>query len=305
MCTSLAFKTNDFYFGRNMDLDYHFGEGITVTPRGYELTLRHEMPRRVKYAIVGMATVQDGYPLYAEGANERGLCISALSFEGNAHYGEVKVGRINLASFEIIPFILSSCESIEEARSYLKNIQITSTPFSEQIAPSPLHWHIADRNGSIVLESTSDGIKIYDNPYGALTNNPTFDFHLKNLSLYSHLKPEQPSDTAPSLGLSLLGLPGDFSSPSRLIRLVTLKRLVKCENDEKSSLATLFRLMLSVAPMRGTTLTKKGREHYTTYTCIINATRGIYYYTTPMSLEIKSLNLKDYAQNKSLFFLPL
>ena len=126
MCTSLAFKTNDFYFCRNMDLDYRFGEKVVVMPRGYKLTLKHEIPRNTKYAIIGMATVHNGYPLYADGANERGLCVSALSFEGEGKYNDIMPGRLNLTSYEVIPYILSSCASVDEACRHLKNVQITN-----------------------------------------------------------------------------------------------------------------------------------------------------------------------------------
>ena len=300
MCTSLTFKTEDFYFGRNMDLDYHFGECVVVTPRNYNLNYKHQKAEKTKYAIIGMATVQDNFPLYAEGINEKGLCISALNFDKNAHYGNEISGKINLAPYEIIPYILSRCESVEKAREILENLQITSTPFNEKIGVSPLHWHIADKDHSITLESTKKGIEIYDNPTGVLTNNPPFDFHLKNLLLYNHLTPKIPHENDISLGSSLYGLPGDFSSPSRFVKLSILKNLVACDKDEKSSVATLFRLMLSVAPLKGTTLTKEGTEHYTTYTSVTNATKGIYYYTTGMSLEIKSLCLKDHLFDATL-----
>lgn len=304
MCTSLAFKTNDFYFGRNMDLDYHFGERVVVTPRDYKLPLKHHSQIYVKHAMIGMATVQNEYPLYAEGVNEKGLCISALNFEGNAYYGKPITDKLSLASYEIIPYILATCATADEAEKVLKAVQITDTPFSDDIGVSPLHWHIADKTRSIVLESTKEGIKIHENPVGVLTNNPPFDFHLKTLSLYNHLKPKPPADGDTSLGLSMLGLPGDFSSPSRFIRLSILSRITKCNGDEKESLATLLRLMLCVSPLKGTTLTKDEKDHYTTYTCLINATKGIYYWTSSMSLEINSVNLKNHLFDKSLFVTP-
>ena len=301
MCTSLAFKTNDFYFCRNMDLDYHFGERVVITPRGYTLPLKHQSPIQVKHAIIGMATVASSYPLYAEGVNEKGLCISALSFEGNAQYTDAVDGKINLAPYEIIPYILAQCESVLEAKGLLDRLQITSTPFSEKIGTSPLHWHIADAEQSITLESTSDGVKIYENPIGALTNNPPFDFHLKNIAKYSHLAPTPPKEGDISLGLSMLGLPGDFSSPSRLVRLAILSKFVSRPSTEEESVKMAYNLMLSVAPLKGVALTKNGREHYTIYTCIINATKGVYYYTTPEMIGMRALSLHAHASDKTLF----
>lgn len=305
MCTSLTFQTEDFYFGRNMDLDYHFGEGVVVTPRNYNLNYKHQKAEKTKYAIIGMATIQDGFPLYAEGINEKGLCISALNFEGNACYGKPEPNAINLAPYEIIPYILSKCDNVENALKILKNLQITSTPFNEKIGVSALHWHIADKKCSITIESTKNGLQIYDNSTGVLTNNPPFDFHLKNLLLYNHLTPKIPHEKDISLGASLYGLPGDFSSPSRFVKLSILKRFVKCESDEKSSIAMLLRLMLSVSPLKGTTLTKEGKEHYTTYTCIANATKGIYHYLSGTSCELKSVSLHQHANDEFFFNEPL
>ena len=80
MCTSIALTTGDFYFGRNLDLEYSFGEQVAVTPRQYPIVFRKAGECRRHYAMIGMATVVDGYPLYAEAANEKGLCIAGLNF---------------------------------------------------------------------------------------------------------------------------------------------------------------------------------------------------------------------------------
>lgn len=300
MCTSLAFKANDFYFCRNMDLDYHFGERVVITPRNYPLTFKHEKTIDTHYAIIGMACVHDDYPLYAEGANEKGLCISALNFPQNAHYEPSPThGALNLAPYEIIPYILATCATVSEAENKLRSLEIINTPFSDTVGTSELHWHIADKEKSIALEATERGVRIYQNPAGILTNNPPFEFHLLNLKQYSHLNPNMPPKTDFSMGTGAVGLPGDFSSISRFVKLDFLKKHTALPQDENSSIATAFRLMYSVAPIKGCVLTKDGKEHYTTYTCVINATKGIYYFTTSQSLEIASVKLTEKASNLS------
>lgn len=116
MCTSMAFVSGDFYFGRNMDLEGSFGEKVVITPRNFPLPLRHGKTLSTHYAMIGMANVVSGYPLYAEGANEKGLCITGLSFSGNAFYpDEAEPSRLPIATFELIPWLLGTCATTAEA----------------------------------------------------------------------------------------------------------------------------------------------------------------------------------------------
>ena len=78
MCTCIDLKTKDYYFGRNLDLEYRFNEKVVITPRGYGFKLKNGDIINTKYAIIGMATVSDDYPLYAEASNEKGLSIAGL-----------------------------------------------------------------------------------------------------------------------------------------------------------------------------------------------------------------------------------
>ena len=86
MCTAISYKTKDHYFGRNLDLEYSYVESVTVTPRNYPFHFRKERDFPKHYAMIGMAYVQDDYPLYYDATNEKGLSIAALNFPQNAHY---------------------------------------------------------------------------------------------------------------------------------------------------------------------------------------------------------------------------
>ena len=105
-----------------------------------------------KYAIIGMSTVVEGYPLYAEASNEKGLCMAGLYFPENSVYNEIKKGCINIASFELIPWILGNFSSVSELENVLINLNITNRCFSENLPATQLHWMISDINESIVLE---------------------------------------------------------------------------------------------------------------------------------------------------------
>lgn len=182
MCTAVTYEGMNFYFGRNLDLDVSFNEKVTITPRQFEFRFRNEAAIKSHWAMIGMAAVIDNYPLYYDAMNEKGLCMAGLNFPGNACYLSRKEGMENIAPFEFIPFILGNCSSVEEAVAVLKNTILINEPFNDFLPLAPLHWIISDQKRSIVVEPMSHGLKIFDNPVGVLTNNPTFDYHLTNLN---------------------------------------------------------------------------------------------------------------------------
>ena len=184
MCTCLALKNNDTYFGRNLDLDSNFGQMIVVTPRNFPLGFKKMKTLKSHYAMIGMAAIIDGYPMYADATNEYGLSIAGLQFEGYAKYHKHDPKKTNIAPFELIPYLLGTCKTVKDALQILKNSVIINVDFNSKVGNSNLHWMIADKKESYVIESVEEGLKVYKNPYGVLTNNPPFPFHLENLKLY-------------------------------------------------------------------------------------------------------------------------
>lgn len=195
MCTAVTYKTKDHYFGRNLDLEYSYDEAVTITPRNYEFSFRKAGRLTTHYAMIGMAYVQDNYPLYYDATNEKGLSMAGLYFPGNAVYQGLREGVDNVSPFEFIPWILGQCATLASARKLLSRINLVDISFSEELPLSPLHWIISDATGSITVESVESGLKIYDNPVGVLTNNPTFDYHMFNLNNYMDLSTEEPENT--------------------------------------------------------------------------------------------------------------
>mgnify|MGYP004554242531 FL=1 len=231
MCTAATYKTKDFYFGRTLDYEYSYKEEVTITPRNYEFKFRNVNNLTSHYAIIGMAFISDDYPLYYDAVNEEGLAIAGLNFVGNAYYNERQLNKENIAQFELIPYLLGSCSSVKEVKKLLEKINITNEAFSEELPLAQLHWIISDKEDCITLESVKEGLKIYDNTVGVLTNNPTFDKQLFNLNNYSALSPKNKENTfndklnfdSYSRGLGALGLPGDLSSMSRFVRVAFVK----------------------------------------------------------------------------------
>lgn len=299
MCTAINFITKDHYFGRNLDLDFSYGEEVCVMPRNFSINYRKMQSQKSHYAIIGMAVVVENEPLFFDAANEYGLAMAGLDFPKNAHYEKEKEEKDNVCQFEFIPYILGNCKSINEALKLLENINLIDTPYSEELPVSPLHFIISDKNDSIVIEPMKNGLNIHKNPVGVLTNNPPFDYQTFNLNNYRTLKITNGENTFLEnfeleeycQGLGSLGLPGDVSSMSRFIRAVFNNQKSVCENDELSSVSQFFHILSSVEVVKGVCKNHSGRFGITVYSSCINTDKGRYYYTTYKNRQISCIDM--------------
>ena len=299
MGTAATYKTGDFYFGRTLDYEHSYGEEIAVTPRNFPLRFRHMGTLDQHLAIIGMACVAEGYPLYFDGINEKGLAMAGLNFVGYADYKAPAEGKDNVASFEFIPWILAQCETVSQAKECLGRINLTDTAFSQTLPPAQLHWIIADRQEAITVECVKEGIRVYPNPVGILTNNPPFDEQMFQLNNFMHLSPKTPdnhfSDKLPlhaySRGMGAMGLPGDLSSQSRFVRGAFVKMNSVSGTSETESVSQFFHILGSVAQPRGCCDVGNGKFETTIYTSCCNASKGIYYYTTYDNHQITAVNM--------------
>ena len=299
MCTAISYRTRDHYFGRNLDLEYSFKETVTITPRNYAFDFRRMGRMESHFAMIGMACVSQGYPLYYDATNEKGLSVAGLNFPGNADYKPHCPGKDNVSPFELIPWILGQCTTVGEAEGLLARINLLSEDFSDDLPLSPLHWIISDRERSITLEPVGEGIRVYENPIGVLTNNPPFDYHMTNLRNYMALSPSRPRNAfAPGLSLSpyglgmgAIGLPGDCSPASRFVRAAFTKAHSVCGASEAERISQFFHILSSVRHVRGSVETDDGYE-ITVYSSCCNTDDGIYYYTTYENSRITAVDMR-------------
>lgn len=314
MCTAATYKTKDFYFGRTLDYDFSYGEEIVIAPRNFCFDFRSMGKVSNHYSIIGMAHVADGYPLFYDGINEKGVGMAGLNFVGNACYHEPADGKDNIAQFEFIPWILSNCASVKEARAYIARINVLNTPFHEKLPVAQLHWIICDKEESITVESVAEGMRVYDNPVGVLANNPPFPAQMFRLNDYMHLSVEQPenhfSEKLPlytySRGMGALGLPGDLSSQSRFIRAAFVKMHAVSDDSESGSVSQFFHILGSVDQQRGCCDVGGGKYEITIYTSCCNADKGIYYYTTYDNHQITAVDMhKENLDGETLIRYPL
>lgn len=350
MCTAVTFTAKDFYFGRTLDDTISRNEEVVITPRNYLFAFQHMGEMHNHYAIIGMACVEktedcvDGsrperenrweigrhnsggkepssagreYPLYYEAVNEKGLAMAGLNFVGNAFYQdfeEVMAGREYVAQFELIPWILGQCATVEEARRRLERLTVTGEAFAPGLLPAQLHWLLADKNEAVTIEAVQEGLRMYDNPAGVLTNNPPFPEQMFQLNNYMHISPREPENLfcdrltlkTYSRGMGALGLPGDLSSQSRFVRAVFTRMNAVAGSSEEENVSQFFHILGAVEQTKGCCQVGENDYEMTIYTSCCNVERGIYYYTTYGNRQITAVDMRrEKLDGASLLRYPL
>ena len=315
MCTGLSFTTEDHYFGRNLDLEFSYNEKVTVTPRNFPFEFRRIPSITSHFAMIGIATTEDGYPLYYDATNEKGLSMAGLNFPDNADYKTDAPGKTNITPFEFIPWVLGLYETVDQVEAALAEVNLVDISFSEAFPLSPLHWIISDASRSITVESVKSGLRVYNNPYGVLTNNPTFDIQSFRLNDYMHLSNDPPEnrfsdvlrfDTY-SRGMGAIGLPGDLSSSSRFVKAVFTRMNSVSGTSESESLSQFFQILGSVAQQRGC-VRVGGEDKYeiTIYSTCCNTRTGVFYYTTYENSQITGVDMhKEDLDSATLVDYPM
>lgn len=313
MCTALSLDGSRHYFGRNLDLEYNFGQEVVITPRQYPFAFTDGTKTAHHYAFVGMASVEDGYPLYADAINEKGLGMAGLHFAlSGALPSPGPEGATDVAPFEFISWVLAQCATLDEALERISRINLSDVPFSPSIPNSMLHWMLADASGSAVVEPLAEGLSIKRDPYNVLTNDPPFTYHATNLNFYLNLTPDMPENRfcqafdlkALGKGTGAFGLPGDCSSPSRFVRIAFNSGNSVPHTGKEAELTQFFHLLDSVASVRGDVRTEDGKYFYTRYTsCMCD---GSYYYKTYANNQITQVDMnKTDADSAELSVYPL
>ncbi|MBR5152833.1 MAG: choloylglycine hydrolase [Clostridia bacterium] len=299
MCTAVTYQSESHYFGRNLDYECSYGESVTVTPRNFPFIFKKMERVHSHYAMIGMAHISGGYPLYYDATNEKGLSMAGLNFPDNAVYHPMVEGKKNLAPYELMVWLLGNCATVEEVKTELKDVNVVKISFSEELPLTPLHWMIADKKEVITVETTKDGLQVYSNPVGVLTNNPPFPEQMFSLNQYPYLTNREANDkfceqipvSQYSRGLGGLGLPGDLSSQSRFVRGAFCKLYAVSEKEELASVHQFFHILGSVEQQRGCVCLDKGVYELTIYSSCCNTDLGIYYYTGYENRQITAVDM--------------
>lgn len=306
MCTALTLKSDDglHFFGRNMDLEYSFDQSVVFMPRKYEWeNVITKEKQQVKHAVIGMGIIINNHPLFADGLNEKGLGCAGLNFPNYCYHSpEPCEGKINIGPYDFILWVLSNFETVDEVKVALENINIVNQPFAPGVGLSTLHWIIYDtKDHCIVVEQTKEKFSVFENNIGVLTNPPTFDWHIANLTQYIHLSSEWVDTTTwykqelkpDSCGLGLMGLPGDFYPISRFVRVAYLKSHASHLENEMTTIAQFYRILNNIAMPGGVVIRPKNMEEVTLYTACMCLEKGVYYYTTYNNLQVNAISFEN------------
>ncbi|MDN3955563.1 choloylglycine hydrolase [Sporolactobacillus laevolacticus] len=327
MCTSLTLETADGHhlFGRTMDFAIDLGQTVTIVPRNYSWRSAASGDLiKTKYGIVGMASVDQDLVVYADGMNEAGLTCATLYLPGFADYSDHATdGKEAVAPHDFVFWSLSRYGSIEEVKDALANVSLVEFPLAALQVTPPLHWILSDKTGkSIVVEPLDKGIKIYDNPVGVMTNSPDFPWHLTYLRQFIGLRPRQFESarwenldlSAFSQGSGSVGLPGDFTPPSRFVRAAYWKNNITNIDTEQDGITGLFHILSTCDLPKGAVVTPEGLEDVTIYTSAMCAESGTFYYHGYDNRQITAVNLfredldaktvktYDFVRNQSIHF---
>jgi len=314
LCTAVTYQTKNHYFGRNLDLEFSYGEQVTVTPRAFPLSFREQRVMEPHYAMIGMAHVAEGYPLYYDAVNETGLAMAGLNFPHSARYQPRRQGMDNVAPFEFIPWVLGQCADLDEAKKLLERVSLMKADFSPELTCTPLHWFIADRSGAVAAEPMEDGLHLYDAPVGVLTNEPPFPQQMERLADFMVLSACEPVNRfaphiplgAGSRGMGAVGLPGDFSSPSRFVRAAFVRNNSLSGESEEESVSQFFHILGSVAMPRGCVRVGEAGQEITRYSSCCSTDRGIYYCTTYENSTVTAVDLhREDLDTAALISYPL
>lgn len=287
MCTAINMTEKPHLFGRTLDLEYSLDEQVVITPRRFVFDFVHAGKIHEHYALLGAAHISGGTPLYYDGMNEKGLCAAALRLPAVTVYHEKKSKARNLASFELIPYVLCNFASAAEAKSALKSANITPESFSGELSATSLHWLIGDAKESFVVESTKDGLQIYDNAHGALTNAPDFPTMCAAFE-----KSGEP-------------LLGDLSSVSRFARIINAKSNTLPHEKKSDSVTRFFHILGTVNQPAGLYRSDE-RQLRTVYTSCMDTSKLTYYFTTYDCRKIRAVKMKNaYLDLDSLSSFPM
>ncbi|GAA0077764.1 choloylglycine hydrolase [Clostridium sp. CTA-5] len=304
MCTSVTLETKDkhHFLGRTMDFAMDFNQSINIIPRNYKWTnIINKKVLKTKYGMVGMSVVIDKNPILADGVNEKGLMCATLYLPGFAEYSNIRLEEKNgIAPHDFVLWVLSNFKTLEELKNALSNIDIIDTELSLLKLTPPLHWIVSDKTGkSIVVERTKNGIEVFDNPIGVMTNSPDFQWHLTNLRQYIGLRAKQFSPvtwsdidlSAFSQGSGTFGLPGDFTPPSRFIRAAYLKSNLTQIDNELQGVSGVFHILSNCEVPKGAVVTLENTEDISIYTSAMCSESCTYYYHTYDNRQVSAIHL--------------
>ncbi|MBO9568946.1 MAG: choloylglycine hydrolase [Cellulomonas iranensis] len=306
MCTGIRFTDAEGhgYLARNLDWTTGYGQRVVVTPTGYAPRSPFGAVPDVRHAVIGMGIVEEGMPLYFDCGNDAGLAVAGLNFPGYADYAPgPRDGATNVAAYELPLWVCSQFSSVDEVVAAAQDLVIVDKPINDRFPSSMLHWIVGDADRAIVLEQTADGLHVHDDDVDVLTNQPGFGWHHENLRNYLNASPAFPEEVVLTRarlhpfgsGAHMRGIPGDYSSPSRFVRVAYAHAHHPVRATEEENVVRAFRTLQQVQMLDGSAAMESGEFETTIYTGLFSSRTSTYYWYTYDDLTIRSVALADHA----------
>ena len=315
MCTGICLKGTDgtAVYGRTMEWgSYDLESRVLIVPRGQELTGSTPDGKagaqwKSKHGLVGLDGLSQ--PFLLDGMNDKGLACGAFYLPGFAEYEtyEPSEAKRSIGPAEVVHYILSQCATVDETREALEQIKVVPVAIPAVGLVLPLHYMVLDASGkSLVIEYVGGERNLYDDPLGVITNAPPFDWHLINLRNYVNLSPVaiqsrklDDVDFAPlGAGSGMLGLPGDFTPPSRFIRAVAFTQTARRTKGGLDTVTELFRVLdnFNIGVGSGEGSGEKPGDAMlasTQWTTAADTRNLVYYYHTAYNRRVRKIDLRE------------
>lgn len=307
MCTSLTYENSqgDHFLARTMDFAFELGGQPVFMPRNQKIQ-GDAGAFTTKYGFIGAGRNLSHY-MFVDGVNEFGLGVAALYFPQYAQYQKTApADKLGLAPHDVTAWALGNAKSVADLRELVRHIQILDVPVALLGLTTPLHFIFSDPTGdTAVLEATSEDLRLIDDPVGVMTNAPQLSWHLQNLSTYGTMQAaERPlhdymgfSLKTQGPGTGALGLPGDYTSPSRFVRTVYNKHYSLPTSGTPATLNLLQHLLDSVTIPKGVKLKADGKSDYTQYRGYANLDDRTYFMEPYDNQELQGIHLTDEMLN--------
>jgi len=310
-CTGFRVVSKDgaIIAARTLEFEFDLGSKIIVVPRGTFMTAFttgwEGLSWNVKYGYVGANAL--GMDLVADGINEVGLACGAFYFSGCAGYQELQkeLYKSTLSQYDLVGWILGNFATVDEVKAALDNIRVYGLAIMiTESTIMPLHHIVYDaKGGCIVIEYVEGELNIHENPLGVITNNPTFDWHLQNLSNYVNLTPANVKSSklgdfkivGTGNGTGLLGLPGDNTSPSRFVRAAFYSHGEVKPKHAKEAVTLAWHILNALDIPEGLVVNEElgmvVSRDIAYWSAVRDLTNKVYYYRTYSDLNIRKVEL--------------
>lgn len=317
MCTTIGFSYSEgCVFGRTLEMGVKLDHHMVYVPNGNEdfITLIGGAPCPSKYSVLGTGFFHQA-PL-ADGINETGLMGSNNLFPGYASFAETaEEDKLNVTSAHAFGYLLSHFKNVEEVREEAKKLSIMKNGDENGDISTPMHFYFMDAEGKgIVLEPKDGRLIAHDNPYGVLTNAPEFPWHVTNLKNFLHLQPENVEEkdfngvtlSKFGEGSGMVGLPGDFTPPSRFVRSAYFVSDTPKELDRESAILQGFRILSQADIPTGAVIDPhEGNNDETLYTAIMDTKKKAYFVKCHDNIDIQPFYMDTYKDVKEIQYIDL